>query len=324
MDILPKLFIAFIIAFVIGVVSAPFLIHFFRRLKVGQEIREEGPTWHNTKSGTPTMGGMIFIIACAVSAVAVSLAQSIEVIMLVFLSVSFGVVGFVDDFIKVKLKRNLGLTEKQKLILQIVAAILFVWVLKDTLCNVEIIIPFTRIGINIGLWYLPLSILVAISSVNAVNLTDGLDGLAASITIVVAVFFTFVAFLMEMTDVSLFGAALIGAVAAFLIFNKFPAKVFMGDTGSLFLGGAVAGMSILTGTPLFFVIAGGVFVIETLSVIIQVAVFKKTGKRVFKMAPIHHHFEMSGYKETKIVVIFSLASLLFCIIAYAGFLVYIK
>ena len=322
-DIILKLIISFFAALVIGIIIAPPFIRFFHRLKFGQEIRDEGPSWHGKKSGTPTMGGMIFIIACSVSAVIVS-RESIETIMLIFLSVSFGVVGFVDDFIKVKLKRNLGLTEKQKLALQIVASVLFVWVLRDKLMGMNLIIPFTGISVNIGVWYLPLCVLAAISTVNAVNLTDGLDGLASSITIVVSIFFVFAAFLLRAYPTAVFGSALVGGTAAFLIFNKYPAKIFMGDTGSLFLGGALAGMALLTGTPLFLVIAGGMFVIETLSVIIQVAVYKLTKKRVFKMAPIHHHFEMCGFKEQKIVIIFTLVSLLLCIIAYGGLLGFLK
>ena len=322
-DIIQKLITALFLALVTGIIIAPPAIRFFHRLKCGQEIRDEGPAWHGKKSGTPTMGGMIFIIACSVSAIIVS-RESIETIMLIFLSVSFGIVGFVDDFIKVKLKRNLGLTELQKLMLQIVASILFVWVLKDKLTNMNVIIPFTKISVNIGMWYLPLCVLAAISTVNAVNLTDGLDGLASSISIVVTIFFVFTAYLLKSYSVAIFGCSLIGGTAAFLIFNKYPAKIFMGDTGSLFLGGAIAGMALLTGTPLFLIIAGGMFVIETVSVIIQVGFYKLTKKRVFKMAPLHHHFEMCGYKEQRIVAIFTLVSLLFCIISFAGLLVYFR
>ena len=322
-DIIQKLITALFLALAVGIIIAPPAIRFFHRLKCGQEIRDEGPAWHGKKSGTPTMGGMIFIIACSVSAIIVS-SESIETIMLIFLSVSFGIVGFVDDFIKVKLKRNLGLTELQKLMLQIVASLLFVWVLKDKLTYMDIIIPFTKISVNIGMWYLPLCVLATISTVNAVNLTDGLDGLASSISIVVTIFFVFTAYLLKSDSVAIFGCALIGGTAAFLIFNKYPAKIFMGDTGSLFLGGAIAGMSLLTGTPLFLIIAGGMFVIETVSVIIQVGFYKLTKKRVFKMAPLHHHFEMCGYKEQRIVAIFTLVSLLFCIISFAGLLVYFR
>ena len=322
-DIIQKLITALFLALAVGIIIAPPAIRFFHRLKCGQEIRDEGPAWHGKKSGTPTMGGMIFIIACSVSAIIVS-RESIETIMLIFLSVSFGIVGFVDDFIKVKLKRNLGLTELQKLMLQIVASILFVWVLKDKLTNMNVIIPFTKISVNIGMWYLPLCVLAAISTVNAVNLTDGLDGLASSISIVVTIFFVFTAYLLKSYSVAIFGCSLIGGTAAFLIFNKYPAKIFMGDTGSLFLGGAIAGMALLTGTPLFLIIAGGMFVIETVSVIIQVGFYKLTKKRVFKMAPLHHHFEMCGYKEQRIVAIFTLVSLLFCIISFAGLLVYFR
>jgi phospho-N-acetylmuramoyl-pentapeptide-transferase len=214
----------------------------------------------------------------------------------------------------------LGLTEIQKLLLQIAASILFVWVLRNSLSDIEVIIPFTKFTFNMGYWYLPFSVLVIISAVNAVNLTDGLDGLATCITIVVTTFFLLVAYIMEAISVTVFCVALLGSTVAFLLFNKYPAKIFMGDTGSLFLGGALAGISIITGTPLFLIIAGGVFVAEAISVILQVGYFKLTGKRIFKMAPLHHHFEMCGFKEQKIVIIFSLFSLLLCIITFGGFL----
>ncbi len=320
--------LTFLAALVCGIIIAPPCIRFLTRLKCGQEIRDEGPEWHKVKSGTPTMGGMIFILSGTVSALIATLLINgkidLNAIMLIFLSVSFGVVGFVDDFIKVKLKRNLGLTEIQKLLLQIAASILFVWVLRGTLVSTELIIPFAGISVQLGWWYLPLAVLAIISTVNAVNLTDGLDGLASSVTIVVTMFFVFVAYLQNLISISVFGCAMLGGVAAFLIFNKYPAKVFMGDTGSLFLGGALCGMAILSGTPLFLIISGGIFVVEALSVIIQVASFKLTGKRVFKMAPLHHHFEKCGFKETKIVIIFTLVSLLLSLIAFGGFIIYLK
>lgn len=328
MDILQKLLLTFLAALVSGIIIAPPCIRFLTRLKCGQEIRDEGPEWHKSKSGTPTMGGIIFILSGGIVAALATLIIygkiDINAIMLIFLSVSFGVVGFVDDFIKVKLKRNLGLTEIQKLLLQIAASVLFVWVLRYTLADTPLIIPFTNITVNLGWWYLPLSVLAIISTVNAVNLTDGLDGLASSITIVVTMFFVFVAYLLNLISIGIFACAMIGGVGAFLIFNKYPAKVFMGDTGSLFLGGALAGMAILSGTPLFLIISGGVFVAEALSVIIQVGSYKLTKKRVFKMAPLHHHYEKCGLKEQKIVVIFTLISLLLSIIAFAGFILYLK
>lgn len=328
MEILPKLILTFLGALVLGIIIAPPCIRFLTRLKCGQEIRDEGPAWHKAKSGTPTMGGMIFIISGIITALVASFlingTSDINVIMIVFLSVSFGVVGFVDDFIKVKLKRNLGLTEIQKLFLQIAASILFVWVLRDSLVQTELILPFCGFGIKLRSWYLPLAVLAIISTVNAVNLTDGLDGLASSVTIVVTIFFVFISYLCGLTSISVFGCAMIGAVAAFLIFNKYPAKIFMGDTGSLFLGGALSGMAILSGTPLFLIISGGIFVVEALSVIIQVASFKLTGKRVFKMAPLHHHYEKCGLKEQKIVVLFTLVSLLLSLAAFAGFIPFLK
>ncbi len=318
----------FFAALVCGIIIAPICIRFLTRLKCGQEIRDEGPEWHKSKSGTPTMGGIIFIVAGTVAALVLNLLINgnidLNAVMLVFLSVSFGVVGFVDDFIKVKLKRNLGLTEIQKLLLQIAASVLFVWVLRNTLINTELIIPFAGVSVKLGWWYLPLAVLAIISTVNAVNLTDGLDGLASSVTLVVTMFFVFVAYFQNLISISVFGCAMLGGVAAFLIFNKYPAKVFMGDTGSLFLGGALCGMAILSGTPLFLIISGGIFVAEALSVIIQVASFKLTGKRVFKMAPLHHHYEKCGFKEEKIVIIFSLISILLSLIAIAGFITYLK
>ncbi len=314
MDILLlKLIITFFLAFLVAVIIAPPSIFYMHKLKFGQEIRDEGPAWHSKKSGTPTMGGIIFIIACAVASLITSRGNK-ECAMLIFLSVSFGVVGFVDDFIKVKLKRNLGLTEIQKLLLQIVASVLFVWVLRGSLSDIEIIIPFTNFTFNMGYWYLPFSVLVIISAVNSVNLTDGLDGLATSVTIVVTIFFLFIAYILGEISVAVFCVALLGSTTSFLLFNKYPAKIFMGDTGSLFLGGALAGISIITGTPLFLIIAGGVFVAEAVSVILQVGFFKLTGKRIFKMAPLHHHFELSGWNENKIVSIFSLITLVLCIV----------
>jgi len=327
-DILLKLSLTFLGALVLGIIIGPPCIRFLTRLKCGQEIRDEGPEWHKVKSGTPTMGGIIFIVSGCIATVVANLIifgkVDLNAIMLIFLSVSFGVVGFVDDFIKVKLKRNLGLTEIQKLLLQIVASVLFVWVLRDTLVNTPLIIPFTNISVNLGWWYLPLAVLAVISTVNAVNLTDGLDGLASSITVVVTMFFVFVAYLLELISIGVFACGMIGGVAAFLIFNKYPAKVFMGDTGSLFLGGALAGIAILSGTPLFLIISGGVFVAEALSVIIQVGCYKLTQKRVFKMAPLHHHYEKCGLKEQKIVIIFTLVSLLLSLVAFAGFIMYFK
>ncbi len=309
---------AALIAFTVCAAVAPIAIPLLRKLKFGQEIREEGPAWHSKKSGTPTMGGIMFIIAVAISAL-IMLNHSFKGIMMLYLAASFGVVGFIDDYIKVVKKRNLGLTELQKLVLQLVAAGLFVWVLyKNGVIDPVVKIPFTDIVLNLGVWYIPFAIVVIIGSVNAVNLTDGIDGLASSVTIIVALFFMAASSLLGDNQSGIFAAALVGALAAFLIYNKPKAQVFMGDTGSLFLGGALSAIAVANGMTLFLLIAGGVYVIETLSVIMQVISYKLTGKRIFKMSPIHHHFEMCGWSEIKIDIIFSAVCALFCILAYAG------
>lgn len=306
------------IAFAVSAIAAPLALPILRRLKFGQEIREEGPAWHSSKSGTPTMGGIIFIIAAAVSCV-VMLYHSFKGIMLLYLSVSFGVVGFIDDYIKVAKKRNLGLTEIQKIVLQLVASLLFVWVLyKNNIIDTTLKIPFTEIAFNLGAWYIPFAVFVIIGSVNAVNLTDGIDGLATSVTIVVCLFFVAASSLIGDNETGLFVMTVAGALAGFLLYNKPKALVFMGDTGSLFLGGVVSAAAVVNGWTLFLVIAGLVYVIEALSVILQVASFKLTGKRIFKMSPIHHHFEMCGWSEIKIDLVFCAVTALMCIIAYAG------
>ncbi len=307
---------AAVIAFLVSVVSAPVAIPVLHRLKFGQEIREEGPSWHSKKSGTPTMGGVIFILAAAVSGI-IMLHSSLKGVMLLYLSLAFGLIGFADDYIKVVKKRNLGLTEIQKLTMQIAASVIFVYLLyTNGLMSTTVKIPFTDINFDIGLWYLPLSVLVIIGAVNAVNLTDGIDGLASSVTIIVLIFFTVAALRMQNTESAVFASACAAALFGFLMFNKHPAKIFMGDTGSLFLGGCIAALAVESGMMLYLIIAGIVYIIETMSVIIQVTMFKLTGKRVFKMSPIHHHFEMCGWSENKIVITFSAVTLLACIVAY--------
>lgn len=308
---------ALVIALAVGLAAGPFIIPILHRLKFGQEIREEGPSWHQSKSGTPTMGGVIFILAIFVACVAVYY-RDFKVIMLLYLSLAFGAIGFVDDFIKVKMKRNLGLTEIQKLLMQIVASVIFVGVLyHNGMLPTVLLIPFTHIQFQMGLWYLPFAVLVIIAGVNAVNLTDGIDGLATSVSVIVMAFFCLACGKLG-NSASGFAVATAGGCLAFLWFNKHPAKVFMGDTGSLFLGGAVSGLAVICGMPLFLVIAGGIYVMETASVILQVGSFKLTGKRLFKMSPIHHHFEMCGWSERKIVGVFSAVSVLLGVVAYLG------
>ena len=315
-----------LIGFIVAAVCGIFLIPLLHRLKFGQEIREEGPKWHQKKSGTPTMGGFIFIIAVAVAAVCgvfvCGVGNDKNTVMgicaITFAAMGFGAIGFVDDYIKVILKRNLGLRASQKFALQIIVSLGFsVWMVSSGIIDTKLVIPFTDITINLhyGL-YIPLIILVMTAATNSVNLTDGLDGLATCVTIVVGIFYCITSSIAGATPVVVFSSALVGGLAGFLIYNKYPAKVFMGDTGSLFLGGAVSAMAIYMKNPLLLLIVGFAYVMETLSVIIQVVWFKKTGKRIFKMSPIHHHFEMCGWSEVKIVTVFSLITAVLCAIGF--------
>ncbi len=308
------------IALVLSLVLGMFVIPVLRRLKFGQEIREEGPAWHAAKSGTPTMGGVIFIISI-VAALIITLAWSpgslMDIGLILLMSLVFGAIGFVDDFIKVVKKRNLGLTAAQKFGLQFLAALVFATVVAlFGSAGTVIEIPFSQTEVDLGWLYIPFVIFVMLATVNSVNLTDGLDGLATTVTMVVALFYLLVSLRVDNNAVALFAAVLLGALAGFLFYNWKPAKVFMGDTGSLFLGGAVCGMAVMLKQPITLLIVGFVYVMETLSVIMQVTSYKMTGKRIFKMSPIHHHFEMCGWGEVKIVCVFSLVTLILCAIMY--------
>ncbi len=311
--------LTFGIAFLICIIIAPVLIPFLHRLKFGQQIREDGPTWHQKKSGTPTMGGIIFILA-SLGATVFFVRDSSTVTVMLF-ALGFGLIGFADDFIKVVLKRNLGLTAIQKFALQVAFSVAFVVVLGALdILQTDIYIPFTNSTLNLGWFYIVFVVFIMVGFTNAVNLTDGLDGLATSVTAIVSLFFALAAFLLGNRELCVFMVALFGGCIGFLVFNHYPAKVFMGDTGSLFLGGALAASSIVLKMPLILVIAGIIYVAEALSVMLQVASFKLTGKRIFKMSPIHHHFEMCGWKEVKIVTVFSIVTILFCILAYFSIL----
>lgn len=291
---------AAVIAFLVCVIILPMLIPFLRKLKFGQSIREDGPKWHQKKSGTPPMGGIAFIIAVILAVLSTVISPA--AMLIVFTAVAFGAIGFVDDYIKVVLKRNLGLLAKQKFLMQIIVSVIFIIIGRYTdIVKTDICIPFMGDTVDIGIFIIPLSVFIMTGFSNAVNLTDGIDGLATSVTAVVAVALGVIAALAAMPDVAVVCAAVFGACIGFLIFNFHPAKVFMGDTGSLFFGGFVSAAAIVLKMPILLVIIGFVYVMETLSVMIQVAYFKKTGKRVFKMTPIHHHFEMCGWSEVKIV-----------------------
>ncbi len=296
-----------------------------RRLKAGQEIREVGPKWHATKAGTPTMGGLMFIVGTAISILVMGwprMAEGDFTHIYVFLfAMVFGVIGFLDDYEKVKRHQNLGLTALQKFLLQLAAAILFLMLMRwEGLLSPHLYVPFLDVSIGLS-WplYMVFAAFVIVGTVNAVNITDGLDGLSTSVSIPVALFFVSAATWWGYAQLGLFAAALVGGLLAFLLFNAHPAKVFMGDTGSLFLGGAVAGMAFAFDMPLILLLVGVIYIVETLSDIIQIVYFKLShGKRVFKMAPIHHHFEMCGWSEIKIVTVFTAVSTLFCALALFG------
>lgn len=294
-------------AFIVTAALAPVGIPLLRRLKFGQSIREEGPQSHMKKAGTPTMGGLIFLVGIIITTVIAGLVTKLyttQTTILLLVLIGFGVIGFLDDGLKVIFKRNLGLTSLQKLIGQIIISIIAYMLLKSTGFNTAIAIPLTDWTIDLGVFYVAFVIFWLVGFSNAVNLTDGLDGLVSGLSTIAFGAFGIIAYVNGQDDVALFAFVVAGAMLGFLLFNKNPAKVFMGDTGSLALGGALATLSIITKTEALLLVIGLVFVIETLSVILQVGSFKLRGKRIFKMSPIHHHFELSGWSEWKVVIVF--------------------
>ncbi len=310
-DIIRTLMISFLITLLLG----PIVIPMLRRLKIGQSIREEGPKSHLSKSGTPTMGGLIIMLALIITVFSSGLVTE-DTYVLIFATLGFGLIGLIDDYIIVVRRRNLGLRANQKMAGQIILAIaLAIYQSNTSELGTKVIVPFLENQyLDLGILYIPFIVFVVVGTVNSVNLTDGLDGLASGITLIVMSFFSLVALKWGFASISLFATALAGACLGFLMHNSYPAKVFMGDTGSLALGGAVATIAILLNLPLILPIVGGIYFVETLSVIIQVLSFKLTGKRVFLMAPLHHHFEQKGWKETKIVAIFWFTTVVLCLI----------
>ncbi len=295
-------------------ILAPLMIPLLHKLKFGQSIREEGPKSHQKKSGTPTMGG-IFLIAAIIVATVINAPMSTEIVLALFIMVGHWILGFLDDYIKVVKKRNLGLKAKQKLLGQIIIAVVTMIIATEMLgINTSIWIPILGREIDIGVLFYPFVLFVIVGASNAVNLTDGLDGLASGNMAIAASCYAVVCMLTGHSDLAIFCAAIVGACIGFLRFNFHPAKIFMGDTGSLALGGAFAAVGILTHTEILLAVIGLIFVCEALSVIIQVISFQTTGKRIFKMSPIHHHFELSGWKETKVVFVFWTVGLIFGII----------
>lgn len=327
-----KLMLAFVLAFLVSVVVGRYYIPWLRKMKAGQEIREDGPTWHMNKSGTPTMGGAMFIAACIFVCLTVGFGSMQQgdfrhIFVLVFAFV-FGAIGFLDDWEKLRKKQNLGLSAKAKFALQLAAALVFVLLLRKLgYISTKLYIPFWNVEVYIPeIIYFVLAAFIIVGTVNSVNLTDGVDGLASGTSLPVCLFFVVVTFYWGEAYLSLgiFASALLGGLLGFLVYNFNPAKVFMGDTGSLFLGGAVSALAFAYDMPLILITLGIVYIIETLSDIIQVGVFKLThGKRVFKMAPFHHHLEMGGWtgkkwKEKELFCLFTGVSLIFAIISFIG------
>lgn len=305
-----------IIAFVLVMAMGPIVVPFLHKFKFGQTVRDDGPQSHLKKNGTPTMGGVMMIISILITTL-LRAKLSTEILMALLCMFGFGMVGFIDDFIKIKMTRSLGLTAIQKIVLQVaLALIISIYKFKTIGSGVQFVVPFSQAGINIGIFYIPVMLVVILGTVNAVNLTDGLDGLASGITAIVSTFFVLFAFVIaNNAGISQMAAATLGACIGFMWFNVNPAKVFMGDTGSMALGGAVTVFALFTNSVLIIPIVGGIYFAEALSVIIQVLYYKKTKKRIFKMAPLHHHYEQCGWPETKVVFIFWIVSV---VLAWIG------
>ena len=326
---------AFLVSLAVTAGAGYFLVPALRRMKAGQSIREDGPVWHNKKQGTPTMGGIMFIAGITAACMTIGFtetrgnpATNSEIyngisshIIVLLVALVFAAIGFVDDYEKLKKKQNLGLTAKKKFALQLIAAVILLIVMRLTgNLTASLYIPFLNVSISVP-WpvYYLFAAFVIVGTVNAVNITDGADGLVTGVTIPVAVCFVFIACIRGRTTLGVFAAALTGGLAAFLFFNFHPAKVFMGDTGALFLGGAVCAMAFAFDMPLILIPLGIVYFIETLSDIIQVSYFKLShGKRVFKMAPLHHHFEMCGWSEHKLFAVFTAVSAVFAVLSFFG------
>lgn len=318
-DMNSVILISVLVSFAISVLLGPLVIPFLRRLKIGQTERTEGPESHLKKNGTPTMGGILILVSVVVTSL-LFVRDYPRIIPVLFLTLGFGLVGFLDDYIKVVLRRSMGLRAWQKFALQILVTGIFVfYLLHYTDVSLAMKVPFLKgVYLDFGWFNIPILFFVVIGTVNGTNFTDGLDGLASSVTVLVATFFTVVA-IGTNSGIEPITCAVVGALLGFLLFNVHPASVFMGDTGSLALGGFVAATAIMMQMPLFIVIVGLIYLVEVLSVMIQVTYFKATGgKRIFKMAPIHHHFELCGWSETRVVAVFSIVTALLCLVALMG------
>ncbi len=307
-------------AFIVCAIIGPKLIPFLHKLKFGQSIRDVGPASHQKKSGTPTMGGLMMMVALVIALCWGKF--TLHVFMALVLTLGHCVIGFIDDYIKVVMKRNLGLTAKQKFLLQFIIAGAYVWFAETHIGDTSLWVPGLNITLEgLGWAYYALAFILLVGTTNAVNLTDGLDGLVSFVNLPVTLAFAYIAYLQGMLDVSGFALGLTGACLGFLLFNRHPARVFMGDTGSLALGGGVAALALLTKTELLLVLIGGVYVAEAMSVIMQVTYFKLThGKRIFRMSPLHHHFELGGWNEVKVVWVFTIVS---CVLGALGVALYL-
>lgn len=311
--------ISIIVSFVISVILCPIIIPFLKRLKFGQFVREEGPKEHLKKSGTPTMGGLI-ILSSIVATSFLFVTDYPNIVPILFLTLGFGLIGFFDDYIKVVMKRSMGLKAWQKMLGQIAVTTIFAYyIMNYTNIGTRMLLPFTDGQyIDFGWLFIPMLYIVILGTVNGANFTDGLDGLASGVTIMIAVYFTVMAIVINSGLVPITGAV-VGSLLGFSLFNVYPARVFMGDTGSLALGGFVAATAYMLQMPLFICIIGFIYVLEVLSVIIQVLYFKVSGgKRIFKMAPIHHHFELCGWSETRVVAVFTTVTAILCLVAYVA------
>lgn len=314
---------AIIISFVVGVILCPVMIPMLHRLKFGQNVRDDGPQSHLQKQGTPTMGGIAFLIAFAVAA-AFFMKGNKDGTVILLVTVCYGIIGFLDDYIKVVKKRSLGLRAMQKILLQLIVTGAFCWYIFQSGIGTAVYIPFGNgVTVDLGILFIPFLFIAVLGTVNGVNLTDGLDGLAGGVTLIVAAFFAVVAWASGSTVAPVCGA-IVGGLLAFLIFNSYPAKVFMGDTGSLALGGFIASTAFILKMPIFILIVGFIYLLESISTMLQVGFFKLTkrkygaGKRLFKMAPFHHHLEQSGWRETKVVTLFYVATAMLCLIGFLG------
>jgi phospho-N-acetylmuramoyl-pentapeptide-transferase len=311
------IFFTILVGFLITVLISPVFIPFLRRLKFGQSIREEGPKSHQKKQGTPTMGGLMILLSIVITTLVMTgkfAEPTVKTFLLLFVTLGFGLLGFLDDFIKVVMKRNLGLTSLQKLLGQIIISAVFYFIFFQNEFSTVVSIPLTDYSFDLGFFYIFFVVFWLVGFSNAVNLTDGLDGLVSGTSAIAFGAFAVLAWSLSQFEIAIFSVAVVGAVLGFLVFNAHPAKVFMGDTGSLALGGAIATIAILLKLEIILIIIGFVFVMETLSVILQVISFKTTGKRIFRMSPLHHHYELLGWSEWRVVVTFWSVGLLCAIL----------